>query len=91
MGRRQGGGYWGGLDRPVAWCSAPGCRNTGARVSKRDGRRLCKGCRAALRETVTCKRCNVATKVVKEDGFIYHRCPTCRAVCLVELPTKEVR
>lgn len=43
----RGRSYWAGLERPIAWCSMPGCGARGAREGK-DGRRLCPACRAAL-------------------------------------------
>ena len=56
----SGGGYWAGLERPIAWCQAPGCRSRRARVGK-DGRRLCPSCRVAQRSAEPPPRC--------DDGF----------------------
>lgn len=48
MARKNG--YYAGLERPIAWCQMPGCNNSRARFSARDGKRLCRDCRAKLRK-----------------------------------------
>lgn len=49
MSARSRAAYFAQIERPIAWCMADGCRNRGARHSKKDGLSLCKGCRVARR------------------------------------------
>lgn len=52
MTRRSRAAYFAQLERPIAWCQSAGCKNRGARYSKRDKQQLCRECRATLRKMV---------------------------------------
>jgi hypothetical protein len=77
-------GHWGGLERPIAWCSTAGCGSRGARVGK-GGKRLCKGCRARSRPASrsACPVCgDVGNEVCRRHADVtdcFGACPLCES------------